>query len=49
MQEFDDLYNKEIAKRYHEHENKRLSKIKNRKRSIGAGGRPFKLNLKDRF
>jgi hypothetical protein len=30
VQEFDDLYNKEIAKRYHEHENKRLSKIKNR-------------------
>jgi hypothetical protein len=37
MQEFDDLYNKEIAKKYLEHENKRLSKRKNRKRDIGAG------------
>jgi len=37
VQEFDDLYNKEIAKKYHEHENKRLSKRKNKKRDIGAG------------
>ena len=43
------LYNKEITKKYHEHEIKRLSKIKNRKRSIGAAGRPFKLDIKDRF
>jgi len=49
VQEFDDLYNEEIAKKYHEHEIKRLSEIKNRKRSIGAGGRPFQLDLKDRF
>jgi len=49
VQEFDDLYNEEIAKKYHEHEIKRLSEIKNRKRSIGAGGRPFKLDVKDRF
>ena len=48
MQEFDDIYNKEITKRYHKHELKRLSKRKNRKRSIGAG-RPFKLDVKDRF
>ena len=44
------LFNKEITKKYHEHKIQRLSfKIKNRKRSIGAGGRPFKLDLKDRF
>ena len=48
MQEFDDIYNKEIAKKYHKYENKRLSKRKNRKRDIGAG-RPFKLDVKERF
>jgi len=48
VQEFDDLYNKQIAKKYHKHEVKRLSKRKNRKRSIGAG-RSFKLDVKDRF
>src|SRR6476620_6351805 len=48
VQEFDDLYNKEIAKKYAKHEIKRLSKRKNRKRSIGAD-RPFKLDVKDRF
>jgi DDE superfamily endonuclease len=48
VQEFDDIYNKEIAKRYHKHEIKRLSKRKNRERAIGAG-RPFKLDVKDRF
>jgi len=47
VQEFDDLYNKQIAKKYHKHEVKRLSKRKNRKRSIGAG-RTFKLDIKDR-
>jgi DDE superfamily endonuclease len=47
VQEFDDIYDKEITKRYSNYELKRLSKRKNRKRSIGAG-RPFKLNLKDR-
>ena len=31
MQEFDDIYDKEITKRYGKHENKRLSKRKNRK------------------
>src|SRR6478609_3393469 len=48
VQEFDDIYDKEITKRYNTHENKRLSKRKNRKRSMGAG-RPFKLELENRF
>jgi hypothetical protein len=47
VQEFDDIY-EEIAKKYDKHEMQRLSKRKNRKRSIGAG-RPFKLDIKDRF
>ena len=48
MQEFDDIYDKEITKRYNMHENKRLSKRKNRERAMGAG-RPFKLELENRF
>ena len=48
MQEFDDIYDKEITKRYGKHENKRLSRRKNRKQSMGTG-RPFKLDLRDRF
>ncbi len=48
MQEFDNIYDKEITKRYDDYEIKRLSKRKNRKRAIGAG-RPFKLDLRDRF
>ena len=48
IKEFDDIYNKEITKRYHDYELKRLSKRKDRKRSIGAG-RPFKLDVRDRF
>ena len=48
VQEFDDIYNKEITKRYSNYELKRLSKRKNRKRDIGAG-RPFKLDVNDRF
>jgi len=48
VQEFDDIYDKQIVKRYEKHELKRLSKKENRKRKIGAG-RHFKLNLKDRF
>lgn len=47
IQEFDDVY-KEIKKRYLTYELKRLSKRKDRKRDIGAG-RPFKLDLRDRF
>jgi hypothetical protein len=48
VQEFDGIFDKEIIKRYAKHETQRLSKRKNRKRSIGAG-RPFKLDIKDRF
>ena len=49
VKEFDDIYKKEIAKRYGKHEIKRLSKRKDsRERSIGAG-RPFKLDVKNRF
>jgi hypothetical protein len=49
VQEFDNIYNKEIVKRYEKHELKRLSKRKeDRKRKVGAG-RHFKLDLRDRF
>ncbi|MER5175795.1 MAG: transposase family protein [Candidatus Nitrosocosmicus sp.] len=48
VKEFDDIYN-EIAKRYDKHEIKRLSKRKDREREIGAIGRHFKLDIKDRF
>src|SRR6476620_4701363 len=49
VQEFDDIYNKEITKRYHDYEIKRLSKRKDRTRDSGAVGRPFKLDVKDIF
>ena len=49
VHEFDDIYNKEITKRYCKHELKRLSKRKDRKRDMGGVGRPFKLDLKNRF
>jgi hypothetical protein len=48
VQEFDDIYDKQITKKYTKHEIQRLSKGKDRKRDMGAG-RPFKLDLKDRF
>jgi hypothetical protein len=48
VQEFDEIYDTKITKRYHDYESQRLSKRDNRKRSIGAG-RHFKLDLKDRF
>ena len=52
MQEFDDIYDiydKEIIKEYDRHEIQRLSKRnKDRERNVGAG-RPFKLDLKNRF
>ena len=49
VKEFDDIYDKEIVKRYRRHESKRLSKRKDsRERSIGAG-RHFKLDVKNRF
>jgi len=49
VQEFDDIFDKEIAKRYGKHEMLRLSKRKeDRERGIGAG-RAFKLDIKNRF
>ena len=50
LQEFDNIYNKEIVNRYEKYELKRLSykRKEDRKRKIGAG-RPFKLNIKDRI
>ncbi len=50
MQEFDDIYEKNVTKRYAKHEIQRLSKRKDRdrERRIGAG-RPFKLDVKNRF
>jgi hypothetical protein len=48
VKEFDDIYNKEITKRYGKAEVQRLSKRKERKRSLGAG-RPFRLDVKNRF
>ena len=50
VQEFVDIYDKEIIKKYHKHELKRLSKRKDTKRERKAGaGRPFKLDVKNRF
>jgi hypothetical protein len=48
IKEFDDIYKKEITKRYDKHELKRLSKSKDIKRKFGAGI-PFKLDLENRF
>ena len=47
VNEFDDIYDKEITKRYDNHEIQRLTKRKD-KRKIGAG-RPFKIDIKNRF
>ncbi|HEY6534650.1 MAG TPA: transposase family protein [Candidatus Nitrosocosmicus sp.] len=47
VQEFDNILDKEIIKKYNKHEIQRLSK-KYRKRETGAG-RPFKLDIKNRF
>jgi DDE superfamily endonuclease len=49
LKEFDNIYDKEITKRYDNHEIKRLStKSKDRERKYGAG-RSFKLDVKNRF
>jgi Transmembrane protein 231 len=51
VQEFDDIFDKEIAKKYDKYELQRLSSTKRkrvRERELGAG-RPFKLDVKDRF
>ena len=48
VKQFDEIYDKEITKRYYKYEIQRLSKRnKDRERNIGAG-RPFKLELRDR-
>jgi len=48
VQKFDDIYNKEIVKRYDKHEIQRLSSKRKdfREREIGAVGRPYKLDVK---
>jgi hypothetical protein len=49
VQEFDDIYEKNVTKRYAKYEIQRLSKRKdNKERRIGAG-RSFKLDVKNRF
>ena len=49
VREFDEIYDKGIAKRHGRHEIRRLSKRKDsRERSMGAG-RHFKLDVKNRF
>jgi len=48
IKEFDDIYEKKLAKKYAKYEIQRLSKRIDRKRDIGAG-RPFKMDLRDRF
>jgi hypothetical protein len=48
LQEFDNIYDKKITKRYPDYEMRRLSNRKDRKRTIGAG-RPFNLDLRNRF
>ncbi len=50
VQEFDDIYNKDISKKYEKYESKRLSckRKEKRKRKSGAG-RHFKLDIKNRF
>jgi hypothetical protein len=49
VKQFDEIYDKGITKRYDKHEIQSLSKRnKDRERNIGAG-RPFKLDLIDRF
>src|SRR5438067_9996065 len=47
ISEFNEIYAK-IESRYNEHERKRLSRTK-RERKVGAGRRPFKLKVKERF
>jgi hypothetical protein len=47
VQEFDDIYDKEIIKKYPKHELKRLSKRKDTKKRERKAGveRPFKLDF----
>ena len=48
IKEFDEIYDK-ITKRYVKHEVQRLSKRKYRERDIGAAGRPFTRDTRNRF
>jgi len=48
IKEFDEIY-KEITKRYVKYKVQRLSKRKYQERGIGAVGRPFTLDTRDRF
>src|SRR6185437_12245351 len=48
VKQFDNIFDKEITKRYIKYEIRRLSKRKSSERNVGAG-RPFKLDLIDRF
>ncbi len=49
VQEFNNIFQEEITKRYEKHEIQQLSKRKDREREIGAVGRHFKMNKRDRF
>ena len=46
VEEFDDIYDNGISKRYGKHEIKQLFKRMDRERSMGASGRHFKVNDK---
>ena len=48
VQQFDNIYDKDITKRYVKHEIQRLSK-KYRKRDMGVVVRHFKLDTRERF
>ena len=48
VEQFDNIYDKEITKRYDKYEIQRLFK-KYQEREIGAIGRHFKLDIKNRF
>jgi hypothetical protein len=49
VQEFDDIYHKQIVKRYEKHEIQRLFKRKEDGERKAGAGRHFKLDVKDRF
>ena len=49
VQQFDNIYDKEIITRYDKHEIQRLSSKQRKSKKKHGAGRPFKLNLKDRF
>ncbi len=48
VQEFNDIYDTQITKKYTKHKIQRLSKRKDRKRDIGAGTQ-FKRDVKNRY